>query len=604
MSPTTKRPAKSVVGQKMAAYKPLETPGANGGEPQPPDPNPSGSWTILLDIAADGLLANFGVESLKQLKNSTSKIGGLAGLLHEMLNQVTGPAPVSNGLPERLIVELASQIGSSQESAFQPLVKAAQTSLNKLKSAASTETLGTVKVAAQFSVDAPAGQKIPRYIFGPDSSGSLVDCIADNYEVPPRATDKDVLQNFLMWALHDPNRGPELKSDHYALILWGHGPDLLLQPPPAPKHDSVSPFLSPIDLGAALAAVLSQKLPNGADQFDVIGFDACSMSMFELAYQIKRHSVFMVASQEEVPDLSFPYDTIVALFQDKVTRIEKKLRRGAYAYIKAYQDYIDGEVTMTKPATLSALRLNRCAPLKDALCKLCCALQNARGEAGLASVLIRARENARDFVSGLYVDLYDFASALINVLDAGANSDLSEKCSGSLSQSVPACWRCRIRAACIEIGTALKTDPNDDQSFLVLANRSADATCHGISLYMPYLSANQFEGITRPMVKGGDRTSKDAATVLNDTAPQQLMWERRQLIADTEHYYEDLQLSQDTGWYRFLVRQWTPILVNNGKQKLDLLYSAEQAAVNACRGPENPIKLTAGLCPTYPTDCS
>jgi hypothetical protein len=102
---------------------------------------------------------------------------------------------------------------------------------------------------------------------------------------------------------------------------------------------------------------------------------------------------------------------------------------------------------------------------------------------------------------------------------------------------------------------------------------------------MPYLSNDQWVGISRPMIKGGDGSAggKDFSGVLNEASPQQLLCERRKLIEETEQYYEALQLSQDTGWYRFIVEQWTRILVTIAAKNLDVLYSAEQAALNACR---------------------
>jgi hypothetical protein len=487
-------------------------------------------WTILLDIAADGGLANFGIESLKQLKNSASTAGS-----------ATDPAEVM--------------------------------------------------VAAQFSVDAPAGQKIPRYIFGPDTvGGSLSDCIADYLEAPATMTEQQALIDFLQWAFQQK----ELDADYYALILWGHGPELLMQPPPAPGNDSISLYLTPADLRIALKEVT--PLPNKNKQFDLIAFDACSMSMFETAYEVREYARYMVASQEEVPDLSFPYDAIVPLFRKKGTDLETLLREGVYTYIHTYEDYIDDAVTEMKPTTLSALRLFNCGDLKEALRRFSCALYAAKGKPGLPSLLIKARESARDFVSGLYVDLFDFAAGLISELEAGARADQRGHSKQSPSPVDSDYWKNPLRHACNDILAALEEDIQGKKNLLVLANCSADGTCNGVSLYMPYLSNDQWIGINRPMIKGGDATrgGKDFSAVLNEAGPQQLLCERRELIAETEHYYEALQLSQDTGWYRFIVEQWTPILVTIAAKNLDVLYSAKQAALNACR--TKPVKVKA-TCP-------
>lgn len=482
-------------------------------------PSSKRRWTILLDIAADGLLANFAIESLKQLKGSTS----LAG---------------------------------------EPLDEA------------------EVTVAAQFSVDAPAGQKIPRYIFGPGvSKGRLSDYIAGYLEAPRTMTEQQALIDFLQWAFEQK----ELDADYYALILWGHGPELLMQPPAGSGHNDISLYLTPADLRIALQVVA--PLPNQKKYFDLIGFDACSMSMLEVAYELRECAAYMVASQEEVPDLSFPYEAIVPMFRKKGTDLEALLRAGVYTYIRTYVDYINDATTGMRPATLSALRISRCDPLKEALRRLSCALHAAQKQPGLPSLLLKAREAARDFVSGLYVDLYDFAAGLITVLDAGACAYRRRNSKQRVVATDPEDWQHSICQACNDILALLEEDSEGEGDLLVLANCSEDETCHGLSLYMPYLSNDQWMGINRPMIKGGDATrgGKDFSAVLNDASPQQLLCERRELIADTEHYYETLQLSQDTGWYRFIVEQWTPILVTIAAKNLDDLYSADQAALNACR---------------------
>jgi hypothetical protein len=563
---------------------PCETPdqAAEGAGEKQQDKPPSvkTSWTILLDIAADGSLANFAVESLKQLRNS------------------------------------ASQKPDDADAA-------------------------TVKVAAQFSVDAPAGQKVSRYVFDEDCTGSLRNCIKKIWNAPCGITEKDALVDFLQWAYNyrDEKTEKDLKAEHYALILWGHGPILLLQPPPGPGHASISLYLTPADLSSALR---DNPPPTTQKRFDLVAFDACAMSMLELAYEIRNYAQYMVASQEDVPDLSFPYDTIVPLFRKHGDKLEPLLQGGVNAYVEAYQDYINSVITNTKPVTLSALRLSallcpqdnppsqgnpprssqpsKCKNAQEALRKLSCALYCAKDEPSLPFLLLEARTNTQEFVSGLYVDLSDFASALISALDAEASVNLRKYCKQKPVSSGPDCWMCAIRKACVAIIDALDEDTEDTGDLLVLANGTENGECNGVSLYLPYLSSDESAGITRPIIKGEDsslgikgedasrgikgedasRGIKDFSSVLNEAAPFQLLFERRKLITDTEGYYEKLQLSQDTGWYRFIVEQWTPILVNVATGDLDLLYSAEQAAINACRGTANSVKVKEGLCSDCP----
>src|SRR5215469_8110678 len=115
------------------------------------------TWTIMLYIVADDGLANFAIESLKQLQHTAG---------------------------------------------------------------------GNVKVAAQVDLDGSRQKRaIRRYKFTEPHFGSIQGNEDRNNLVPHDTdmTDPGVLANFItyVWQQRD------LESDHYCLILWGHGPELL-----------------------------------------------------------------------------------------------------------------------------------------------------------------------------------------------------------------------------------------------------------------------------------------------------------------------------------------------------------------------------------------
>ncbi len=493
-------------------------------------------WTIMLYIAADGTLANFAIESLKQLNNS---IG----------------AP---GLP-----------GDE----------------------------ATVVVAAQFGIDAPGGQQIPRYIFNECSAGSLANSLAGYLNAPANMTEQQALISFLEWVYGND----KCKADKYGLILWGHGPELLLQPPLSHSRrndsDGSSPgsgpslYLSPEELRIALAVGVPKDQP-----LSIIAFDACSMSMFEMAFELREQVPYMIASQEEVPDPSFPYDTLIALVRRLGGDEKELLTECVLAYVTAYQDYIANATTGMKPATLSALRLTECGNLQNALCDLSCALLAAKGDPGLPALLIESREASRDFVGGLYVDLVDFSQQLLNRLSARQAVDRQSlygeptKCDNNPSGAQKKRFAA-IQAACESVIAALSAG----SGLLVVANSGADPKCHGLSIYLPYLSDEQFEDIGEPGVKGGIGTfgGKDLSAVMSHAGSGLWMCARRELIVNTEGYYEALQMAQQTGWYRFIVEQWSRILATIQPDELDLRYSAQQCAVNACR-PRLTVKCKCG----------
>jgi hypothetical protein len=476
-------------------------------------------WTIILYIAADGILANFAVESLKQVNRS-----------------------------------VAIPYGGKDE--------------------------GRVIVTAQFAIDAPGGQQIPRYIFNETTGGSIGNGFKEYLDAPYGMTEQEALMSFLQWVF----KQKECAADHYVLILWGHGPELLLQssaadqlsnPTGNPQNPSAENgaddlYLTPEDLRVAL----EQGLPKGK-KLDIIAFDACSMSMFEMADEIKDLADYIVASQEEVPDSSFPYDELVGLFRRKGANTESLIKKGVREYVAAYQDYITNNITGMKSVMLSAFRLNHCVPpLRCAIHHLACALYLAKRLPCLPGLLMQARSCSREFVAGLYVDLKDFCTKLDRILSVGA-PDKDDEYQETNASTV---MKYRIRKACGEVIKALPDTPTNNS--FILVNSSNDPDCHGVSLYFPYLSDEQYAQIAQPMVKGGRDTTKGLSSVVNQAATALLMSNRRDLIVVTESYYENLKFAVETGWYYFIAKQWSAILAQMAPDQLDFFYSAQQCAVN------------------------
>jgi hypothetical protein len=100
-------------------------------------------WTVMMYIAADSSIANFAVESLKQINRTVATPAGE----HEEANVV---------------------------------------------------------VAAQFAIDAPGGQQVPRYIFNQSSGGSLGDSFAEYLKAPDNMTEQQALISFLKWVYCNP----------------------------------------------------------------------------------------------------------------------------------------------------------------------------------------------------------------------------------------------------------------------------------------------------------------------------------------------------------------------------------------------------------------
>jgi Clostripain family len=201
-------------------------------------------WVIMVYLAADDTLANFAIESLKQLK---------------------------------------------------------QTATNE------------VVVAAQFDPDGLSNEhQVRRYVF--DKTTRNKPLLDDNkfWENSDHRSlnmaDPGTLTGFINWVYR------KYKAENYCLILWGHGPELLFELP-ARSDRQILPsgtgtYFTPVQLKQALQATDGTE----KEKLRVIAIDACSMSMCEIAYELQGQAEFLVASQEEVPDPSFPYNTLVKRF--------------------------------------------------------------------------------------------------------------------------------------------------------------------------------------------------------------------------------------------------------------------------------------------------
>jgi hypothetical protein len=476
-------------------------------------------WTIMVYIVADGTLANFAVESLKQLIEFASKAGD------DLLKVVVG-------------AQFAFHTG--------------------------------VTAPAFPSKKASGGATNPHLLLKrgsggvPDANDTIrnVLALADKSE-RANASQEEMLKRFL----NSVHTDTECKANRYALILWGHGPELLFQARESNTTGSSNRlYIAPEELRGALR---DWKDLNGRE-LDIIGFDACFMSMFEMAYELKGLATYMVASQEEVPDASFPYDKLVELFRTNGNNTELLLKEGVKAYLDTYREYIFGESTGLNPVTLSVFQLDNREDLGVAVKSLASALLAAPDDEGFRNLLIEARQKSRDYAGGLYVDLYEFCSNLSTQL---GKPDATDK------------WKSNIQTACGGVLKALELSADGTSGGLILKNGSDDPRSHGISIYLPYLTKEQFAKVNRPLVKGTStsHSGKGFDDVINGAASEYLMCARRDLILDTESYYGCLQLALDTDWYLFITDLWTKVLIKTAPADLDFHYSAQQSWMNVCR---------------------
>ena len=489
----------------------------------------SADWIILVYISADRALTNFAIESLKQLKRSTGvSIVALAQM------EATG-----NTEAQRYVFDGSDDANASIENNLQPSISPAPS---------------------------PGGIANPRN-----------------------------LTEFLKWA-------SQYEAKHRCLFLWGHGYELLLNedltilPTVSENHGLPGNGLKETwngdmtdggtNAGAATRKYLAPKNLKKAledakpsiGRLDIIGVDACSMSLVELAGELSDCADFLIASQEDVPDASFPYDQILLKLQhydrNDVAGISTAIPQ---LYAQAYQDYVIAPGTGMKEITLTSLRLEKISTVMAPLSRLAKALLSSSSDPVIRKTILAARKAARDFALGLFVDLRDFC------LQVSMNLD-----------------ECELRSACEAVRHAVDAR---GQTGCIIADQNGDGTasrCHGLSIYFPYLKKAELDQLRESVLSAG--STVDQVPLLVKGGTNHILKGRSVQVAQIEDDFESLTEFKKTEWCTFIKHGWSVILASEESTELDEHYCGQQCAINLLsllRTSEQPSQRTAAMAAKY-----
>ncbi len=130
-------------------------------------------------------------------------------------------------------------------------------------------------------------------------------------------------------------------------------------------NEEHSVYLTNTDLTEVIERIQDDLL--GGREIDIIAFDACLMSMIEIACQVNFSAKYMVASEEIVPGNGLPYNKILKKLAASILSSEKLAIAITQAYAEEYKDVF-------ADFTLSALNLEKIYALKLAMNDVAAAL--------------------------------------------------------------------------------------------------------------------------------------------------------------------------------------------------------------------------------------
>ena len=167
--------------------------------------------------------------------------------------------------------------------------------------------------------------------------------------------------------------------------------------------DQAQDFLDNVELKKVLARI-KKKIKH---KIDIVGMDACLMSMVEVAYQMRDVAEYCVGSEEVEPGDGWPYDRILQALAANPAMAPDEL---AATIVKQYlASYKAGD-----NVTQSAVRLAGLKPMTTAIDGLAKALKKALTDSASRTALIGARAQVQEYSRPYddYCDLLDLCALL------------------------------------------------------------------------------------------------------------------------------------------------------------------------------------------------
>jgi len=214
--------------------------------------------------------------------------------------------------------------------------------------------------------------------------------------------DPSTFRAFLDWGLE---RYP---AENVLVVVWGHGHGFKDFTKSVGDDTESNASIDMPELKQALAESLRK---TGVRKLALLGFDACLMSMLEVAFELKDLTHFIVGSQQTERADGWPYDKVL----EEIKKLPAPLALGEQIveqYIKFHQTqgFSNG--------TQSVIETARVERAVEALASLADTLSEGLSSPGFRSKIETARMGVLAFDASDYVDVTDLCKALGDIPEA------------------------------------------------------------------------------------------------------------------------------------------------------------------------------------------
>lgn len=326
--------------------------------------------------------------------------------------------------------------------------------------------------------------------------------VSEDVPNPTNSGSVEDLLKFVQWSYD------EHQAKNYLIVLWGHANGIfddeddvgtarikraakadakqvqiengnLSRPSTVTLDGVVDSALTSFELKDAFQRIEEEVLKK---KVAILGMDACLMSMAEIAKQVSDNVEIMVASEEVIPEKSWPYAAILRRLLSATEKAAVKPEEFANLIVDEYIRRYEGA---EEAVTLSACRMTRMPDLSAALAELGRSLTGMLENQTLRRAISKARRNTQMFLFREYVDLFDFCERLVETLQERRFKPADDE---------PPNARAKVLEAANRMMDVISSN-DDKKSDFVLHCESTSGTggslerAHGVSIYFPPLPA-------------------------------------------------------------------------------------------------------------------
>ncbi|MEY4881468.1 MAG: hypothetical protein RLZ87_897 [Armatimonadota bacterium] len=235
-----------------------------------------------------------------------------------------------------------------------------------------------------------------RYLAKQDTTSNIASELLQDMGTTVDMGSTQTLREFIQWGKAN------YPADRYCLIVWNHGNGWKRS-----RGFDTSRAVSYDDEKGTSIQIWDLNQALGTEQFDIIAWDASLMQMFEVAYEVKDNTKFVVGSEESPPGEGYPYDTVFGTLKDNPDQTTKN-------FTKSFVDGMLGVPSYaTRKITQSVLDTSQLSAYAIAISNLGIALKN--NQPAINSAITTARNTSQGYsvtATRIYLDLIDVCKKL------------------------------------------------------------------------------------------------------------------------------------------------------------------------------------------------